>query len=107
GALVRNAGQTFICRDLRLRVENNRTAWTRAYAADEEIVVPLKSGEGCYVADERTLAELEAEGRVVVRYANGTPNGSYAAIAGICNVENNIVGLMPHPEHAVEALVGP
>jgi len=107
GALTRNAGLRFITTDVRLRVERSRTAWTGAYAGGEEIVVPLKSGEGAYVADPGTLADLEASGRVVVRYAGDNPNGSAAAIAGVCNDEGNVVGLMPHPEHAVSSLTGP
>jgi phosphoribosylformylglycinamidine synthase len=106
GALTRNAGLKFITRDLRLRVENARTAWTRAYSAGQQIVVPLKSGEGAYAAGPATLADLEASGQVVIRYADN-PNGSAAAIAGVCNAEGNVVGLMPHPEHAVDPLTGP
>jgi phosphoribosylformylglycinamidine synthase len=106
GALTRNAGLKFITRDVRLRVENARTAWTRAYSAGQQIVVPLKSGEGAYAADVGTLADLEASGQVVIRYADN-PNGSAAAIAGVCNAEGNVVGLMPHPEHAVDPLTGP
>ena len=107
GALTRNESLHFVCRDQRLLIENASTAWTTAYAAGQEIVVPLKNGEGCYVADERTLDELEAEGRVVARYVGANPNGSRRFIAGITNAEGNVVGLMPHPEHAVEALTGP
>ena len=107
GALTRNVDLRFITRDLRLRVENARTAWTRAYCAGEQIVVPLKSGEGAYAADAGTLADLEAAGQVVIRYASGNPNGSAAAIAGVCNAAGNVVGLMPHPEHAVDDLTGP
>ncbi|MBB1243740.1 phosphoribosylformylglycinamidine synthase subunit PurQ [Streptomyces durbertensis] len=107
GALTRNDHLHFICRDQRLRVENNNTAWTTDYAAGQEITVPLKNGEGGYVADERTLDELEAEGRVVFRYLDVNPNGSRRDIAGITNAAGNVVGLMPHPEHAVEALTGP
>jgi phosphoribosylformylglycinamidine synthase len=107
GALTRNAGLRFIDRDLPLRVENTRTAWTRAYSGGEQIVVPLKSGEGAYAADPGTLAGLEASGRVVLRYAADNPNGSAAAIAGVCNADGNVVGLMPHPEHAVDPLTGP
>ena len=107
GALTRNSGLRFVTRDLRLRVENDQTAWTRAYRRGEQIVVPLKSGEGAYVADADTLAELEAGGQVVIRYADGNPNGSAAGIAGVCNAEGNVVGLMPHPEHAVSDLTGP
>ena len=107
GALTRNAGLRFVTRDLRLRMENVRTAWTGAYADGEEIVVPLKSGEGAYAADPETLAALEASGQVVLRYAADNPNGSADAIAGVCNAEGNVVGLMPHPEHAVDPLTGP
>ena len=107
GALTRNAGLKFITRDLRLRVENARTAWTRAYSGGEQIVVPLKSGEGAYAADPGTLADLKASGQVVISYASDNPNGSAAGIAGVCNAEGNVVGLMPHPEHAVDSLTGP
>jgi phosphoribosylformylglycinamidine synthase len=108
GALTRNAALRFVTRDLRLRVENTQTAWTGAFAGREQIVVPLKSGEGAYAADPGTLAALEAAGQVVARYADGAnPNGSAAGIAGVCNDEGNVVGLMPHPEHAVDPLTGP
>ncbi|HEX4727730.1 MAG TPA: phosphoribosylformylglycinamidine synthase subunit PurQ [Jatrophihabitans sp.] len=107
GALVRNDHRKFVCRDQRLRIENVDTAWTSGYRDGQQIVVPLKNGEGAYVADQATLDELEAEGRVVARYAGGNPNGSYRQIAGICNQAGNVVGLMPHPEHAVESLTGP
>ncbi|HSA50313.1 MAG TPA: phosphoribosylformylglycinamidine synthase subunit PurQ [Yinghuangia sp.] len=107
GALTRNDHLHFICRDQRLRIENDRTAWTGSYAAGQEIVIPLKNGEGGYVADERTLDMLEAEGRVVARYLDVNPNGSRRDIAGIANAAGNVVGLMPHPEHAVEPLTGP
>jgi len=107
GALTRNAGLKFVTRDVRLRVENAQTAWTRGYRAGQQIVVPLKSGEGAYAADPDTLADLEGSGRVVIRYASGNPNGSAASIAGVCNAAGNVVGLMPHPEHAVDGLTGP
>jgi phosphoribosylformylglycinamidine synthase subunit PurQ / glutaminase len=107
GALIRNAGLHFVCRDQRLRVETSATAWTGGYRAGEEIVIPVKHGEGRYVLDAATVADLEAADRVVVRYAGGNPNGSVADIAGICNADRNVVGLMPHPEHAVEDLTGP
>jgi phosphoribosylformylglycinamidine synthase len=107
GALTRNAGLRFVARDVRLRVASTRTAWTSAYADDEQIVVPLKSGEGAYTADPGTLAALESAGQVVIRYSGGDPNGSAAGIAGICNADGNVVGLMPHPEHAVDPLTGP
>jgi phosphoribosylformylglycinamidine synthase len=107
GALTRNAGLRFVTRDLRLRVENAQTAWTGAYQAGQQIVVPLKSGEGAYAAAPDTLADLEASGQVVIRYASGNPNGSAAGIAGVSNAAGNVVGLMPHPEHAIDALTGP
>jgi phosphoribosylformylglycinamidine synthase len=107
GALTRNDSLHFVCRDQRLRVENNTTAWTTAFAPGQEIVIPLKNGEGNYVADEHTLDELEGEGLVVFRYLGGNPNGSRRDIAGITNAAGNVVGLMPHPEHAVEGLTGP
>ncbi|CAL9509348.1 phosphoribosylformylglycinamidine synthase subunit PurQ [Streptomyces albus] len=107
GALTRNDHLHFVCRDQRLRVENAGTAWTSDYESGQEITVPLKNGEGGYVADERTLDALEAEGRVVFRYLDVNPNGSRRDIAGITNEAGNVVGLMPHPEHAVEALTGP
>ena len=106
GALIRNDHRMFVCRDQRLRVDNATTAWTSAYETGDEIVVPLKNGEGGYVADADTLDRLEGEGRVVARYLDGNPNGSLHDIAGITNQRGNVVGLMPHPEHAVEALTG-
>ena len=107
GALIRNDHRKFICRDQHLLVENAKTTWTTGYAEGQEIVVPIKNGLGGYVADEHVLDELEAEGRVVVRYSDGNPNGSMRDIAGITNAVGNVVGLMPHPEHAVDALTGP
>jgi phosphoribosylformylglycinamidine synthase I len=107
GALTRNVGLHFVCRDLRLRVESASTAWTGAFAAGQEIVVPLKSGEGRYVADAATLAHLEADGRIVFRYVDPAPNGSTSDIAGIASANGRVVGLMPHPEHAIEPLTGP
>ena len=107
GALIRNDHRHFVCRDQWLRVENAETPWTRELTVGQEILVPVKNGEGGYVADADTLAMLEGEGRVVFRYVRGNPNGSYADIAGVRNAAGNVVGLMPHPEHAVEALTGP
>lgn len=106
GALIRNDHRKFVCRDQRLRIENASTAWTSAYEAGQEITVVLKNGEGAYVADEATLERLEGEGQVVARYL-GNPNGSQRDIAGVTNAAGNVVGLMPHPEHAVEDLTGP
>ena len=107
GALIRNDHRKFVCRDQELAVENASTVWTSGYAEGQHIVVPLKNGEGGYVAASDTLDRLEGEGRVVVRYVGDNPNGSYRGIAGITNERGNIVGLMPHPEHAVEELTGP
>jgi phosphoribosylformylglycinamidine synthase len=107
GALIRNDHRKFVCRDQGLRIESTSTAWTSAYDAGQEIVVPLKNGEGGYVADDATLDRLEGEGRVVARYLGDNPNGSYRDIAGVANERGNVVGLMPHPEHAVEELTGP
>jgi phosphoribosylformylglycinamidine synthase len=107
GALIRNDHRKFVCRDQGLRIESTSTEWTSAYADGQEIVVPLKNGEGGYVADESTLDMLEGEGRVVARYLGDNPNGSYRDIAGVANERGTVVGLMPHPEHAVEDLTGP
>ena len=107
GALIRNDHRKFVCRDQHLLVENAGTTWTNQYREGQEITVPIKNGEGGYVADRDVLDELEANGRVVVRYLGGNPNGSQREIAGIANEAGNVVGLMPHPEHAVEALTGP
>jgi len=107
GALIRNDHQRFTCRDQRLVIENASTVWTTSYTAGQQILVPLKNGEGGYVAAKETLDELEAEGRVVARYLGSDPNGSARGIAGISNPRGNVVGLMPHPEHAVEDLCGP
>ncbi|MGH3820332.1 MAG: phosphoribosylformylglycinamidine synthase subunit PurQ [Pseudonocardiaceae bacterium] len=107
GALARNVGLHFVCRDQRLRVESSATAWTGRYVPGAEIVVPLKSGEGRYVADGSTLAELEGDGRVVFRYLGGSPNGAMRDIAGITSADGRVVGVMPHPEHAIDPLTGP
>ncbi len=106
GALIRNDHRKFGCLDQPLRIENNTTDWTSAYDAGQEVTIVLKNGEGSYVADQHTLDQLEGEGRVVARYLEN-PNGSQRAIAGITNEAGNVVGLMPHPEHAVEDLCGP
>jgi phosphoribosylformylglycinamidine synthase subunit PurQ / glutaminase len=107
GALTRNDHRKFVCRDQRLRVASTATVWTRGYVAGQEIVIPIKNGEGGYLADEATLDRLEGEGRVVARYLGGNPNGSARDIAGVSNAAGTVVGLMPHPEHAVDALFGP
>ena len=107
GGLIRNEHQHFICRDQKLRVENNETAWTSLFEKDEEITIPLKNGEGGYIANPDTLKMLEEENRVVFRYLDLNPNGSMNDIAGLTNERGNVVGLMPHPEHAVEPGFGP
>jgi phosphoribosylformylglycinamidine synthase len=107
GALTRNDHLHFICRDQKLRIENNTSAWTSDFNVGDEILIPLKNGEGGYVADEKTLDELEGDGRVIARYLEINPNGSRRDIAGITNARGNVVGIMPHPEHAVEKLTGP
>mgnify|MGYP001218573278 CR=1 FL=1 len=107
GGLVRNDHGSFICRDQRLLVENNSTAWTNGFESGAEIIIPLKNGEGGYIADAETIARLEGEGRVVFRYLEVNPNGSLNDIAGIANERGNVVGLMPHPEHATEEGFGP
>jgi phosphoribosylformylglycinamidine synthase I len=107
GALIRNAERRFVCRDQRIRITNADTHWTADYDDGQELVIPIKNIDGGFVAAERVLDELEAEGRVVARYLGATPNGSYRDIAGISNAEGNVVGLMPHPEHAIDPLTGP
>lgn len=107
GGLIRNAHQQFIRRDQRLRVENNDTAWTSDFANGQEIVIPLKNADGGYIASEAELDRLEGEGLVAFRYVGVNPNGSLRDIAGITNERGNVVGLMPHPEHAVEPGFGP
>ncbi len=105
GALMRNAGIRFVCRDVTLKVENSQSAFTARFEAGEEIVVPVAHHDGNYQADEATLDRLEGEGRVVFRYA-GEVNGSARGIAGILNEAGNVLGMMPHPERAVEAAHG-
>ena len=107
GALTRNAHLHFVNRDQRLRVESTASAWTAGFAEGQAVVVPVKNGEGNYVAATAVLDELEGEGRVVARYLGSNPNGSARDIAGIRNAAGNVVGIMPHPEHAVEELTGP
>jgi phosphoribosylformylglycinamidine synthase len=107
GSMIKNDHLHFVCREQALTVENVRTAWTGDFTAGDRITVPLKNQDGQYVADTDTLERLEGEGRVVFRYREVNPNGSRHDIAGICNEAGNVVGLMPHPEHAVEAGFGP
>ena len=107
GGLIRNDVQTFVCRDQKLVVENVDTPWTNQFKLNQEITIPLKNGEGGYIADAETLKRLEGEGLVAFRYKEFNPNGSLNDIAGLRNERGNVVGLMPHPEHAVEAGFGP
>ncbi|HME47153.1 phosphoribosylformylglycinamidine synthase subunit PurQ [Mycobacterium sp.] len=106
GALTRNAGLHFVCRDVWLEVASNGTVWTTRYEPGADLLIPLKSGEGRYVAAEPVLDKLEGDGRVVFRYRDN-PNGSMRDIAGVCSANRRVVGLMPHPEHATEPLTGP
>ena len=112
GVLIRNASLRFICRDQWLRVENTSSVWTARFEPGAEILIPMKNAEGCFVAGEDVLDELEGEGRVLFRYVGdpptqGNPNGALRDIAGICSADGRIAGLMPHPEHAIDALTGP
>jgi phosphoribosylformylglycinamidine synthase len=107
GALTRNSDLHFLCRDQEIEIVNNTTPWTSSYKAGEKIVIPLKNGEGSFQCDDKTLSKLEGEGRVIARYVGQNPNGSRNLIAGITNARGNVVGLMPHPEHAIDELTGP
>ena len=107
GALTRNSDLHFLCRDQEIEIVNNTTAWTGSFTAGEKITIPLKNGEGSFQCDDKTLALLEDNGRVVARYVGENPNGSRNLIAGITNERGNVVGLMPHPEHAIDPLTGP
>jgi phosphoribosylformylglycinamidine synthase len=107
GALTRNSDLHFLCRDQEIEIVNNQTPWTNSFKQGEKIVIPLKNGEGSFQCDDQTLAMLEGEGRVIARYVGENPNGSRNLIAGIANAKGNIVGLMPHPEHAINELTGP
>lgn len=107
GSMIKNDHLHFVCREQVLSVENAGTAWTNRYSVGQQITIPLKNQDGQFFADERTLDELEGEGRVAFRYVGTNPNGSRRDIAGISNAAGNVVGLMPHPEHAVEAGFGP
>lgn len=106
GAVTRNEGLHFVCRDIYLDVENTNTAWTSGIAEGSRIYIPTKHGEGRFQADAETLERLEGEGRVVFRYQENH-NGSRNSIAGICSENGRVVGLMPHPEHAIDDLTGP
>ena len=107
GALTRNSDLHFLCRDQEIEIVNNQTAWTSSFEQGEQIVIPLKNGEGSFQCDDQTLAMLEGEGRVIARYVGENPNGSRNLIAGITNAKGNVVGLMNHPEHAINELTGP
>jgi len=107
GALTRNHELHFLCRDQVIKIENNNSSWTSNYEIGQEILIPLKNGEGSFQCDDATLAQLEGENRVIARYVGENPNGSRNLIAGITNSRGNIVGLMPHPEHAIDPLTGP
>lgn len=107
GGLIRNDHGDFICRDQKLRVESTDTVWTSDFAEGQEITIPLKNGEGGFIADAETLARIEGDNLVVFRYLGVNPNGSLNDIAGLRDVTGRIVGLMPHPEHAVEPGFGP
>jgi len=107
GALTRNHELHFLCRDQRLVIENTSTAWTSTFSKGQEVIIPLKNGEGSFQCDDKTLAALESENRIIARYVGENPNGSRNLIAGITNDRGNVVGLMPHPEHAIDTLTGP
>ncbi|MGO3320062.1 MAG: phosphoribosylformylglycinamidine synthase subunit PurQ, partial [Microbacterium gubbeenense] len=107
GGLIRNAHQQFIRRDQKLTVTNSDTAWTNQFKNGEEIVIPLKNADGGFTADAETLKRINGENLVTFRYAGVNPNGSIDDIAGLTNESGNVVGLMPHPEHAVEPGFGP
>ncbi len=107
GALTRNHELHFLCRDQKLKIENTTSAWTSNFTKGQEIVIPLKNGEGSFQCDDKTLKALEDNNRVIARYVGENPNGSRNLIAGITNERGNVVGLMPHPEHAIDSLTGP
>ncbi len=107
GALRPNASLSFVCRDVPLLVEHTDTPFTKRCAPGQVLTIPVKHGDGCFFADEELLTELEEHDQIVLRYADdGNPNGSVAGVAGVCNARRNVFGLMPHPEHAVDGLLG-
>ena len=106
GALRGNVSLSFVCRDIPLRVERTDTAFTSRCSREQRLVIPVKHGEGCWYADEELLAELEENGQILLRYDGDNPNGSLAGVAGVISREGNVMGLMPHPEHAVDPLLG-
>ena len=107
GALTRNHELHFLCRDQKLKIENTTSAWTSNFTKGQELVIPLKNGEGSFQCDDETLKSLEANNQIIARYVGENPNGSRNLIAGITNERGNVVGLMPHPEHAIDSLTGP
>jgi phosphoribosylformylglycinamidine synthase len=107
GALTRNHELHFLCRDQTLKIENTTSAWTSNFTKGQKIVIPLKNGEGSFQCDDETLKSLEDKNRIIARYVGENPNGSRNLIAGITNERGNVVGLMPHPEHAIDSLTGP
>jgi phosphoribosylformylglycinamidine synthase len=107
GALTRNHELHFLCRDQTLKIENTTSAWTSNFKIAQEIVIPLKNGEGSFQCDDETLKSLEGNNQIIARYVGENPNGSRNLIAGIANERGNVVGLMPHPEHAIDSLTGP
>lgn len=107
GALTRNSELHFLCRDQEIEIVNNESDWTSDFSNGQRIIIPLKNGEGSFQCDDRTLNELESNNRVIARYVGINPNGSRNSIAGITNVRGNVVGVMPHPEHAIDSLTGP
>ena len=107
GALTRNHELHFLCRDQTLKIENTTSTWTSNFTIAQEIVIPLKNGEGSFQCDDETLMSLEDSNRIIARYVGENPNGSRNLIAGITNERGNVVGLMPHPEHAIDSLTGP
>ena len=107
GALRPNASLTFVCRDVPVRVERHDTPFTSRCAPGQELTIPVKHGDGCWFADPELLEQLDADDRLLLRYAGGSnPNGAVADVAGVLNEEGNVLGLMPHPEHAVDPLLG-
>jgi phosphoribosylformylglycinamidine synthase subunit PurQ / glutaminase len=106
GALRPNHSLSFVCRDVPLTVERTDTPFTARCSSGQRLSIPVKHGEGCFFAGPELLSELEASGQIVLRYESDSPNGSVAGIAGLVNAERNVMGLMPHPEHAVDALTG-
>ena len=107
GALTRNHELHFLCRDQKLKIENTTSAWTANFEPGQELVIPLKNGEGSFQCDDETLKALEDNNRIIARYVGENPNGSRNLIAGITNERGNVVGLMPHPEHAIDSLTVP